>query len=158
MKLLLSVCVFFLLAQISIAQKNIIDDKKSPESKIETVDFCELIINPTKYEGKTVRTVAILAYGGEDFIVLYCPKCYLTGVIKPVFTASFELKTKRKVVNKLSVQKHSSGTVKVVLIGKLSTQRLFIDSVEKATYISKEYHFPDRLSSKVKQKVDCNEK
>ncbi len=158
MRLFLLACMFLLFAQMAAGQKNIANDKKPSEIKVETVDFCKLILNPTNYEGKEVRTVAILVYGGEDFIVLYCPKCYETGVIKPVFTDYFRTQTKGKRIGKLPRLKNSSGTVKLILVGKFSTQQLLIDSVEKAIYLSKESHFPDRLSSKTRQKADCKEK
>lgn len=132
-------------------------NKNSKERKIETVDFCQLIENPNLYEGKEIRTVAIYAYGGEDFIVLYCPQCYKAGTLEPFFTDLYETRTKPKIAKKLSRENHSSGTVKVIITGKVQKYGFYIDYVEKADYISREFYFPDRLSPKSLEKANCKE-
>lgn len=157
MRFLLFVCMLFFSAQMLVNQNKAVNDKELPKVTTEMVDFCELLANQAKYEGKTVRTVAILAYDGEDFIVLYCPQCFKAGVIRPIFTDHFRERTKGTSIGKLPRLKHSSGTVKLIMVGKLSTQQLLIDSVEKATYLSREASFPDRLSPKAKQAINCKE-
>jgi hypothetical protein len=139
-------------------QNDNVKNNVSQKAGIETVDFCELITNPDSYEGKTVRTIAIYAYGGEDFTVLYCPQCYTKGTLRPYFSDLFETKTKAKIANKLSRQKQSGGTVKIVFVGKFHTHSFAIEYIETAKYISKEFNFPDRLSKKTKRKIKCEKK
>lgn len=86
---------------------------------------------------------------------LYCPECYGKVWVRPFFEKSYESCTKAKVAEKLSVQKHSSGTVKVLLLGKLDGGSFQIQCIEKAEYITKEYHLPDRLSPKALRHLSC---
>jgi hypothetical protein len=158
MKIFLFICILFLFIDSGMGQNDNVKNNVSQKDSIETVDFCELITNPDSYKGKTVRTIAIYAYGGEDFTVLYCPQCYTKGILRPYFTDLFETKTKPKIASKLSRQKQSSGTVKVILVGIFHAHSFAIDYIETATYISKEYNFPDKLSTKTKRKVKCEEK
>ena len=109
---------------------------KRPQSRPEIlkVDFCDLLANPAAYDMKAVRTTAILRYGGEDSADLYCPECLTKETGKPALSRSYESCTKPKLVEKVSREKHSSGTVKVVMIGTFSTERqLNIECVEQAT-------------------------
>lgn len=136
--------------------------QKSPSNasfsdhEIQEVDFCDLLANPLAYDNKVVRTTAIFSYGGEDSVDLYCPECFARGTARPFFSRSFESCTKPKAVEALSRQKHSSGTVKVVLIGTFYKERqLQIECLEQAAYISKEYHLPDRLSAKTLRQISC---
>lgn len=152
MKIILFICILFLFIDSGMGQND------NVKNSIEAVDFCELITNPDSYEGKIVRTIAIYAYGGEDFTVLYCPQCYTKGTLRPYFTDLFATKTNPKIANKLSRQKQSSGTVKVILVGRFHAHSFAIDYIETATHISKEFSFPDKLSTKTKQKVRCEEK
>jgi hypothetical protein len=45
-----------------------------PSSDTPAVDFCDLVRSPSRYDGKVVRTEAIVAVGFEIAIV-YDPKC-----------------------------------------------------------------------------------
>ncbi len=124
--------------------------------KVQQVDFCELLANPPAYDKKVLRTTAILRFGGEDTADLYCPECLASGTVRPVFSDSLESCTKPKAVETISRQRHSSGTVRVVVIGTFYKERqLHIECVEAAKYISKEYHLPDRLSAKTLREISC---
>lgn len=50
------------------------DIRSKPEADPPTVAFCDLVADPTHYDGKVVRTEAIVAVGFEIGIV-YDPKC-----------------------------------------------------------------------------------
>ncbi len=154
-KSILLFSMLFLIVQIFFVKQINSQNKLNKNNQIETVEFCNLINDPNQYKNKMIRTIAIFAYGGEDFTVLYSPQCYKAGIIEPYFADTFESKTKSKFVNKISRQKHSSGTVRVTLVGILNSSQLQISYLEKANYISKEYHFPDRLSSKTNEKLNC---
>lgn len=147
--------ILLLLIQVVFLKEVKSQNKTNQVNQIETVEFCNLINNPNKYEKQLIKTLAIFAYGGEDFTVLYSPQCYLEGILKPYFAEIFESQTKSKYVNTISRQKHSSGTVRVVLVGILDSRQFQIHYIENAKYISKESHFPDRLSSKTKEKLNC---
>jgi hypothetical protein len=126
------------------------------EPEIQERDFCDLLANPLAYDKKVVRTTAILRYGGEDTTDLYCPECLASGTVRPVFSKSLESCTKPKALETISRQKHSSGTVRVILIGTFYKERqLQIECLERAGYISREYHLPDRLSAKTLRQITC---
>lgn len=158
MTLLLFMCILFSFIDSVVGQNANVINNISQQDSIETVGFCELITDPDSYEGKTVRTTAIYAYGGEDFTALYCPECYTIGTFRPHFTDFFEKNVKTKIANKLSRQKQSSGSVRIIFVGKFHGRTFSIDSIETATYISKEFYFPDKLSTKTKCRAKCKEK
>lgn len=133
-------------------------------SEIQNVEFCELLGDPGSYDQKLVRTRAIFRYGGEDTSELYCPDCSGVGWgwVIPVFGDSYESCTKREVVKKLSRQEHTSGTVRVTIVGKFlggqKGERSFqfqIQCVEQAEYITKDYHSPETLPAKIRERVRC---
>lgn len=125
-------------------------------SEIPTVNFCDLLRNPEAYDQKVVRTRAIYRYGGEDLSNLYCPQCLSVGSMRPTFADA--ACTKPSVAEKLSVQKHSDGTVRVVIVGQFdgSLSNIVIQCVERADYITKDSHLPDRLSPKDRKRVRCD--
>lgn len=130
--------------------------------EVQTVDFCELLGSPQLYDQKIVRTRAIFRYGGEDTSDLYCPGCSGAGWgrVRPSFDESYETYTKPEVVAKLSRQKHSSGTVKVVIVGKFYSgpdggHGFHIQRVERAEYISKDYQLPTSDSPKALRRLRC---
>lgn len=125
-------------------------------SEIATVDFCDLLRNPQVYDQKVVRTRAIYRYGGEDLSNLYCPHCLNAGSMRPTFADSGC--TKPSVEAKLSVQKHSDGTVRVVIVGQFDGRlsNIVIRCVERADYLTKDSHLPDRLSPKDRKRVHCD--
>ena len=138
--------------------------KPSTRSEIQNVEFCELLGNPQSYDQKLVRTRAIFRYGGEDTSELYCPDCSGVGWgwVRPVFGDSYESCTKREVAKKLSRQEHSSGTVRVTIVGKFfggqKDERSFqfqIHCVEQAEYITKDYHARKNLPAKLRERVRC---
>jgi hypothetical protein len=127
-----------------------------PSSDILTVDFCDLLRNPQAYDQKLVRTRAIYRYGGEDLSSLYCPDCVNVGSMRPTFADA--TCTKPSVGEKLSIQKHSDGTVRIVIVGQFDGKlsNIVIQCVERADFLTKDSHLPDRMSPKDRKRVRCN--
>lgn len=137
--------------------------KAPPRSEIQNVEFCELLVDPQSYSQKLVRTQAIFRYGGEDTSELYCPDCSGAGWgwVIPVFGDSYESCTKSTVAKKLSRQEHSSGVVRVTIVGKFGGQKdersfqFQIHCVEQAEYITKDYQSPKNLPAKTRERLRC---
>lgn len=146
---------FFMVSILIVTGSASAQVNKLRNDEIEIVDLCEVLDKQALYEGKTLRIVGIFAYGGEDFNVLYCPKCVNNGVLRPILTNSYRTNTKRKFRNMLSREKKSSGSVKIVAVGTFSRQQFLIDRVENAEFISKEFALPDKLSSSVVERITC---
>lgn len=149
MKLLFIIFGCLLLIQSNVAQQQVRTEE------IETVAFCTLVASPNLYEGKLVRTTAIFAFGGEDHLVLYCPACFLKGVLRPDFSESFDRRTKGKYKNMISRQKNANGSVKVEMVGRLRNSHFEIEYFETADFLTNQFQFPDRLSESDKAKVNC---
>ena len=153
--------VFWLLALFLLWQQQSIAPKTAT-SEIQDVEFCDVLPDPAVYDQKLVRTRALFRFGGEDTADLYCPDCtgQSWGWVKPVFSDSSC--TKREVAEKLSLEKHSSGTVRITVVGKVfagkkgeKSYQLQIECVEKADYITKEYRLPEALPPKTRKRVRC---
>jgi hypothetical protein len=130
--------------------------------EVPTVDFCELLGNPDLYHQKVVRTAAIFRYGGEDTSDLYCPNCLGAGWgwVRPLFDESYYSCTRPKLTAKLSRQKHGSGSVKVVVVGKFiegqgGGHSFQIQCVERAEYISKDYQIPGVAQAPKVRRIRC---
>jgi hypothetical protein len=151
---LLSLCLLW--------QQQFVIPKSPPTDEIHDVEFCELLADPQAYDQKLVRTRALFRYGGEDTIDLYCPDCtgQSWGWVNPIFDDSSC--TKRSVAEKLSLEKHSGGTVRITFIGKFFVRKkgeksyqIYVQCVEKADYITKEYRLPEALPAKTRKRVRC---
>lgn len=126
-----------------------------PVNEIKTVGFCDLLDHPQAFDQQIIRTTAIYRYGGEDLSNLYCPECLSLGSMRPKF--SDETCTKRRVRDKLSIQKRSDGTVRVVVVGRFhgTLSNLEILCIERADLISTDSRLPDRMSPKDRKRVRC---
>ena len=70
----LVLALFACSTQTARSNNNATGDDKKPGADPPTVVFCDLVGNPNRYDGKVVRTEAIVAVGFEVGIV-YDPKC-----------------------------------------------------------------------------------
>lgn len=112
-----NICVFilmFCLPVVGIAQEN---DGRMRCNHSSVVDFCDLIKDPDKYEGRTVTVRATYIYGFE-LSSLYCVNC----IEKPVwveFDDSFKENTNSKYRKSVGDNGSVGRTVNVEAVGIL---------------------------------------
>jgi hypothetical protein len=134
---------------------------------IPTVDYCELINHPEKYDQKTVRVRAIYRYGYE-WSEIYCPDCFdrnrRTWVESDNLT---ETCPKTKAIKQLRDSGYKGRTVRVVMVGKFHGSgggyghlngyrfQLDVSCVEEAKTIFRDSPLPDGMSRKQLDQIGC---
>lgn len=133
-------------------------------SRIQTLEFCELLKRPDLYHQKIVRIRAVFSRGGEDFSAIYCPKCSTDKTLMwPEYEDSFESGTPPKMLQ--IFRRHWDVTLAVVLVGRFDNAGgghmsaypyLFhIIRIERAKSISQRTLQLWRLTEQQKRKLRC---
>lgn len=125
-----------------------------------TVDYCELIKNPSLYDGKKVRVEATYRYGYE-WSEIYCPDCF--DLKKRTWVKLDNLNescTSKKLLKKLSKDSPKGRTLSVVFSGTFESAKnryghlngyqfqLEVSCVEKAKVLLEDSPLPTATSSK----------
>jgi hypothetical protein len=137
-------------------------DKEEPVS----VNYCELLQHPKKYEQKLIKIRAIYRYGFE-WSELYSLKC---SIHKAVWVEGTEAKCKNaNRVDELDYAGWGSRTVGIVAVGRLIGTKggyghqngydyLFkIECLERAEMLDREGKIPQRMSKEQRRKVGAFE-
>jgi hypothetical protein len=140
------------------------------KDEIQTVDYCELIHNPQKYDQKTVRVRAIYRYGYE-WSELYCPNYIDQNRRTWVNPKSLdESCIKAKVANQLKDSSFKGRTLRVVMVGKfhgsggsyghLNAYQFQFDArcIEEAKTLLKDSRLPTSMSKKLLDKISSQAK
>jgi hypothetical protein len=126
----------------------------SSQAVIPTVDYCELIRNPSEYDHKVIRVRATYARSGSQDSKLYDFGCDYYGSTWVEFGPAYESRTDRKFVRALSRMERDSrprfkrGHGSVVLISYLRADVTFIGKFEAKLpdMVGEQRELPDRSS------------
>jgi hypothetical protein len=137
---------------------------QAPSSgEIAWVTFCDLVKNPTLYEGKEVRTKVVYRHGGEELAEFYCAECLDAGRVSAGFDDSFDSNTTKEIARKLE----GEHTLSLVVVGRFygsskwyghfSKYRFLfkMSRVEKAKVLLKSIIDPNELPKNKLSRVCC---
>ena len=136
------------------------------DPNIPTVKLCDLIRKPHLYGRQMVRVQGIYRYGFE-WSELYCLECSSGLTIWVEFDESVELRTKKKLLKKISGNGDSGRTVDVVFVGQYfgtgggfghmsrCLTKLRVYCVEKAEVLLNDSPIPADLPPSVLRRAKC---
>lgn len=118
--------------------------------EIPTIDYCELIRNPSLYDQKVVRVRATYVRGGTQTSNLYNFECDYHGSTWVEFNPTYESCTKRKEVKRLVRMErdslpYSKPHTSIVIITYLRAEVVFVGKFEAALpeKVGEQINLPD---------------
>lgn len=163
----LRLSIVLTLSFLSVAQAQNLQTIASAAPEVLDVAYCDLLRNPTSYDGKVVRVRATYRYGFE-WSEIYCTGCSVKGSTWLDFDESYESRTKRGVKKKLEGDSFLGRTVNIVAVGKFIgsgggyghmngyNYMLLVQSVERAEVILNDSPVPAAMSNKALQRTRCH--